>query len=530
VPGRFTLVQNPADSKEYRVETTDVFWYKQNSSTVDRFQFNCTVSDPTSTWQTAQLSFILDLTNSAPTFDAQDTSPSQEYYYMNENSDTNSVIRNFLTQNTARNGSADPSNNTAGLVWTLGGPNATLFTLGASTGILKPSPDGVTAGLNTYEITVTLTDASNGTGALSVTQTYFIVKGYTPSNIGNTVGDSWSADFFNISGYAQHRFAWYMSDTTLTASQLPPADPSNLGTQTYASESVFSNQNKQNPVNVSSYKLLTQGSFIFGIERSEIRNFDLGTGSTAPVDGTINVVAYWRLKGSSTWAEASDLNNTNSLFVDYENTGSTPEGKDMGYAFFAQNRNNYPAGDGVEFAFIGVANGRQNQYVNKISMSGQINIRDLHYTGASQTQQSYRYYIWPSGGAATAAGATMTGSPIFIYSDNPLAENTQKFFTGSQAFPYTTDFGTIYTPPSTQFYVTKLIGGPPSAGVGVVRDRNGTINSTVAEFETTLKIDGTTGLIDNSLLPVGYSNGYLGSFKSRATVTTDQSNTYFDTL
>jgi hypothetical protein len=550
VPSRFTLVQNPADSKEYRVETTDVFYYQQNSSTVDRFQFNCTVSDPTSTWQTAQLSFILDLTNSAPSLDPQDTSPSQEYYYFFEDSTTSFKIRNFLTENTSRNGSADTFNNTAQLRWDLGGPDAALFILGITSGVLSPSAAGVAAGLNTYEITVTLTDAAYGAGALSVTQTYFIVKGYEPSNIGNTQGDTLN-EFFNFNpaspgGLRESSYhAWYISDSTLTASDLPPYDTFWLASRNYDTFPIGSREVKRPPVNISSNKLLAQGGFIFGVEESDITNLDLGTSCTAPVTGDLAINVYYRDKGSSTWNIATDLNNTNSLEIDYKNFNTLPLGNDRGYAFFAQERNQYSSSaTGIEFAFIAKTAGDDNSglhcgtYGNSIGMSGKIILRDLHYTGASQTQQTYQYKIYEGGGASTAAGATKTGATEYIYADNPLAENVEKFFTGTQVLNGTTDFATIYTPPSTLYYVVELEWGPAASSGppgGLTHDRNGLINQTsgsnvVDRFATTIKIDGTTGLIDRSLIPVAASDGYQLSFKSRGTITTDQTNTYFDTL
>ena len=258
----------------------------------------------------------------------------------------------------------------------------------------------------------------------------------------------------------------------------------------------------------------------------------------------IGVEAYYREAGSSSWNLAIDLNNTNSLDIDYKYDISSTN-NERGYAFFAQERNQYSSSaTGIEFAFIARATGQDNSnppttgpYGDSIGMSGNIVIRDLHYTGNSQSQQVYQYKIYEGGGASTPASATKTGSTEYIYADNPLAENVEKFFTGTQALPGTTDFATIYTPASTLYYKVELERGPASsgAGPGLTYDRNGKINETsgsdvVSRFATTVKIDSTTGLIDRSLIPVAVSDGYQASFKSRATITTDQTNTYFNTL
>jgi len=338
-----------------------------------------------------------------------------------------------------------------------------------------------------------------------------------------------------------------MADSTLAESDLP-----GLGSvSSYSSLTASSTRNRQTPVKVAN--TVTQGGFIFGIEQSDIVNLDLGTSANGNVFADIRVEAYYREVGSSSWNLASDLNNTNSLDIDYAFKVETnpnlpqPPNDERGYAFFAQERNQYSSSaTGIEFAFIAVATGQDNSnppitgpYGDNIGMSGNIVIRDLHYTGASQSQQTYQYTIYKGGGASTPAGATKTGPTEYIYADNPLAENVEKFFTGTQSLPYTTDFSNIYIPPSTLHYIIELESGPASSSSSPstrTYDRNGLINSpfgggsVVSRFATTVKIDSTTGLIDRSLNPVAVSDGYLSSFKSRATTTTDQTNTYFDTL
>ena len=546
ITGKFSLQENPLDSNQYRVILLENEVFLENSDNVDEYTITFRIEDDfeNSEWVSVDLTETLKLSNTTPSFDPQTTSPNQVYYYFFEDSDTNFQIHNFLTENNALNGSADATGNQSQLKFDLFGTNADLFELDENTGVLTPSTAGVAAGLNTYEITVTLTDANRGTDSIPVLNDYLIVKGYEPSNNGNTIGQiNWSADFYwapnSPNLYNQHYLAWYMSNSTLTESQLPGRG----SVLTYSGLSTSTTVNRQAPVKVAN--AVTQGGFIFGIEGSKIVNFDLGN-ANGNVFADIQVETYYREVGSSSWQIASDLNHTNSLDIDYGYDISSTN-NERGYAFFAQERNQYPSSTGIEFAFIAYAKGIDNsnypstpkQHGDSIGMSGNIIIRDLHYTGPNQTQQTYQYTIYEGGGASNAAGATKTGTTKYIYADNPLAENVEKFFTGTQVYAGTTDFSSIYKPPSTLFYIIELEWGPAASSSSPsarTYDRNGLINSplggntTVSRFATTVKIDNTTGLIDRSIAPVAASDGYLGSFKSRATTTTNQINTYFNTL
>lgn len=556
ITGKFALQQNPVDSDQYRVILLENEVFLENSNSIDVYTITFRITDDflDSAWVSADVSEVLQLSNATPSFDAQATSPNQEYYYFYEDSTTAFVIRNFLTENNPLNGSADPNGNTSQLKFDLSGPNANLFSLDEDTGILRPSVDGVAAGLNTYDITVTLTDANRGPGSIPVSQDYRIVKGYEPSNNGNRVGENnWQAEFnFDTSSEFPVTdtvyFAWYMSDNTLAATDLPEYKYD--FDDSYATFNYGEYSQKKDPLKVAN--AVTQGGFIFGIEKSYIFNLALGQPNVADVEGNIKIHSYYREVGANSWNQATDLNNTNSLYIDYKYDTFLTEAnnKDRGYAFFAQERNQYaPTAPGLEFAFIARAYGFDNfgepgnegDYGNPSAIRGNVLIRDLHYTGENQTQQTYVYKIYPDGGSLTPGGAAKTGNPTFIYADNPLAENVEKFFNGNQAF-YQTDFSDIYKPTSTQHYFIELEYGPATTGSpggpGRTYDRNGKINDfyagAVDRFSTVLKIDNATGLIDRSLVPVAKTNdGYtptLGSsgFGSRGTITTDQTNTYFD--
>lgn len=561
IVGKFGLQENPLNSSEYRVILLENEVFLENSTNIDVYTITFRITDDNSSseWVSADVSEILELSNATPSFDEQTTSP-QEYYYFFEDSTTAFVIRDFFNDNNARNGSADPNGNTSQLKFDLSGDDASLFTLDENTGVLRPSAAGVAEGLNTYDITVTLTDANRGPGSIPVPQNYRIVKGYEPSNNGNEYGQfEWEAYFnFDPSNPIPVQdtvyFAWYMSDNTLTADDLPEYRYNFNGS--YAAFNYGEDSEKKDPHKAAN--AVTQGGFIFGIEQSDIYNADIGTGLEflADVYGWIDVHSYYREAGTSSWNQATDLNNTNSLYIDYKYDVSLDEvdNKDRGYAFFAQERNQYaPGASGLEFAFIAKARGdnnagapgNQSPYGNTIRMQGDILIRDLHYTGENQTQQTYQYRIYPEGGADNAENVTNTGTPIYIYADNPLAENVEKFFNGTQIpFNGTTDFSDIYIPPSTQFYLIELVDGPAATGnfggPGATYDRNGVINDfsqyPVDRFSTVLKINYSTGFIDRSLAPVARTNdGYLpqyragsSGFESRGTITENQANTYFN--
>jgi len=441
-------LQYDSGNNEYYIQLEQELVFVQQSPVRDIFTFTFTITDtnPNSAWGSVQLSETLTLSNTDPTFDPQ---PSQTYYYFFEDSTTSFSIRNFLTQNNALNGSAGSSINQDGLVWSISGTDANLFTINSTTGVLSPSSAGVSAGFSTYEVDVTLKDASGIAAGGSVTQTYTIIKGFTPTNV--ALGYRGPTGPFEGSYGSTHpsiippppntrEYLYYVSANSLTESQLP-GDP-NI-TATFIKR--FGTQ------------ALTTGAIQFGLENA----FTFAGGSSAPSSTpygcTLEVTPYYRANNSSAWGNLEDINNRDfssgpSTFVT-NTSSSTPTY--WSNIFYAQNT---PG----EYAWVVrlTADATFNSY-GIASFQGAL--RDLHYTGSfnSGDQEIYQYRLYDNNGAGWASIPTSNssiGTFTTVYSDQPLAEYNTKFWTNS-------DLSTVYIPPvANRYYVIELNNTFPSTG------------------------------------------------------------------
>lgn len=383
------------------------------------------------------------LSNTDPTFTAQTTSPSQEYYYFFEDSTTSFSIRNFLTQNNALNGSAGSSINQNELVWSISGTNANLFSINSTTGVLSPSTAGVAGGFNTYEVDVTLKDANGIVDGGSVTQTYKIIKGFTPTNV--TLGyqapsgplqQALGQEYQPIPNTPNTReFIYYIAANSLSESQLP--GDSNI-TATFIKR--FGQQ------------ALTTGAIQFGVE-----DIYASWGGTSSYGYELEITPYYRSSGSGTWvsianssAPPKDLNNRpfSSASVTVTNT-TTSIPTYWANIFYAQNT---PG----EYAWVVT--------VSRVQVSGPLTymfvnfkgtLRDLHYTGSFNggDQEIYKYRIYDNNGAGWNSIPTSNsniGVGTTVYSDQPLAEYNTKFWTNN-------NLSTVYTPPvASKYYLIEL--------------------------------------------------------------------------
>ena len=391
VSSKFSL-QYDSGNNEYYIQLDEELVFVEQSPTVDVFTFTFTITDtnPSSAWGSVQLSETLELSNTDPTFDAQ---PAQTYYYFFEDSTTSFQIRNFLTENTARNGSAGSSINQDELRFYISGPNANLFTINTNTGVLSPSSAGVSAGFNTYEIDVILKDANGSADGASVTQTYYIIKGFTPTNV--TTGYRFPTFFEGAYGDTYpgmqqpntREYIFYVAANSLTESQLP--GDSNI-TATFLHR--FGTQ------------ALTQGAIQFGVE--EICTSLNSTQSSYGYQ--LELKPYYRASSSGAWvntttssAAPNDLNNR--PFVNQFGTGAVT---------FVQNDNsNVPTYNSNIF----YAQNTPGEYawvvtITRTTMPGGILsygfanfygvLRDLHYTNSSSGgQRIYKYRIYDNNGA-----------------------------------------------------------------------------------------------------------------------------------
>ena len=443
---KFSL-QYDSGNNEYYIQLDEVDVFVEQSPTVDVFTFTFTITDtnPSSAWGSVQLSKTLELSNTDPTFDAQ---PAQTYYYFFEDSTTSFEIRNFLTQNTARNGSAGSSINQDELVWSIGGTNASLFTINTNTGVLSPSSAGVSAGFNTYEIDVTLKDANGSAAGASVTQTYYIIKGFTPANV--TLGyrttnmmDGIFGDNFPSQGFAPpntREYIFYVAANSLSESQLP-------GNSSITASFIkrFGSQ------------ALTQGAIQFGIENI----YAYGNAVQSAYGFELEIKPYYRANSSGTWTQTTpssappkDLNNREfwgggqiGRSTSVTNT-STSAPTNRSNIFYAQDTpGEYAWVVTLERSVIGLTNS-----YGIANFSGVL--RDLHYTNSSSGgQRIYKYQIWDNNGAGWSSIPTSwqnIGLSTTVYSDQPLAEYNTKFWTNN-------DLSTVYTPPvANKYYLIEL--------------------------------------------------------------------------
>ena len=445
VSNNFSL-QYDSGNNEYYIQLDQELVFVQQSPTRDIFTFTFTITDtnPSSEWGSVQLSETLELSNTAPTFDVQ---PAQTYYYFFEDSTTSFQIRNFLTQNTARNGSAGSGINQNGLVWSISGANANLFSINSTTGVLSPSIAGVAAGFNTYEVDVTLKDASGIAAGGSVTQTYYIIKGFTPTNVSigskipSFLDGAYGDNFPTMPQPNTREYIFYVAANSLTESQLP-GDPNITATFLHR----FGTQ------------ALTQGAMQFGIENIHTT----GNSVQNPYGYELEITPYYRAGSSGTWINTTsssvppkDLNNR--LFVNQFGGGTTTTIRNnssiaptyRSNIFYAQNT---PG----EYAWVVTITRAQISGVNSYGIANFYGVlRDLHYTGSfnSGDQEIYKYRIYDNNGAGWPSVPTSwqnIGTGTIVYSDQPLAEYNTKFWTNN-------NLSTVYTPPvANKYYLIEL--------------------------------------------------------------------------
>jgi hypothetical protein len=442
---KFSLQYNSGNS-EYYIRLDEELVFVEESPTVDVFTFTFTITDnnPSSVWGSVQLSKTLELTNTDPTFDAQ---IANEYYYFYEDSDVNFVIHNFRTfaNNNAQNGSANASLRQNQLTFELGGQDANLFTLNATTGELKPSSAGVAAGYNKYTITVTLRDANgNGTNDVGgeVTNTYYIIKGFTPINLipsETILGEEAPIE----SGYEKIAWIFYIAENELTESDLP--SPSFTVDETYLhrlGESAF-----------------TDGTFQFGVENIHIKD-----GPSSLYGGQLKVDIYYRSNSSGAWSNSlntqppKDLNNSNSQYDNISNgPGLLRVINDSPDEPFAKQNLFYAQDTAGEYAFVVTFEDTElNLPSGGYTFSASVYLRDLHYLSSARTQEKYKYTVYTNSGTGwTTTPTARTGPAETVYSDQPLGEYNTKFWEDS-------DLATVWEPPtSDKYYLFELIGSDP---------------------------------------------------------------------
>ena len=496
---KFSLVEDTVDKYFIRLDQELAFVEQSPNRDVFTFTFTITDNNPSSAWGTAQLSETLTLSNTAPTFDAQ---PAQTYYYFFEDSTTSFEIRNFLTDNNARNGSAASLLNQDELRFYISGTDANLFDIDTNTGVLTPNSNGIAAGFNTYEIDVTLKDANGSADGASVTQSYTIIKGFTPTNL--TLGEE--NVFVEIGnhpsggGYDSIQYVFYMATSDLSESDLPTV-PNVDVEDTFRIGGTDANGDPQ---------ILTQGAFQFGIENIYATGGDTGDPAYGIYGFDLDLRVYYRANSSSSWTIASNKDLNNRVFAAPTSVSAFNEpGQTSGPTYRA---NIYYAQDTPgEYAWVVHLEKNSGQHPNQYmeaNFSGVL--RDLHYTNSeSGGQRIYTYIVFDNNGSGYNSVPTSVAgsSTTTVYSDQPLAEYNTKFWT-------TSDLSVVYTPPvGGKYYVvrhafdavysTYKTSGLDLVGVPVLLSSTGEIERTsTTTHVATRRINGALTTLSSLTTPL----------------------------
>ena len=445
----FELISLPGG--EYRIQNTVGYEYINNSSTQDVFTFDITfnqaANQPT-TWGTQTLSFTGGLTNNTPSFSVA----SPPYYYYNDTYVADQVIHDFGTQPDSVNGANAATTQKLDLRWTIIAGNAAgYFDIDATSGELKLTTAGLASGNNSYPITIRLEDASlngatPGTGSLHFDQNITVIKGYALSSSGvdETQTIAGANSYTPPAGGTKTTdyYCYYLSDSTILDSNLPDFNNSTGGFFDPSSSAVDNgNQNL-----ASAYKIgnkLTTGEFIFSVESAYVQHTSTNTGV---IESKMRLNVYHRTSSSGPWVRIADSNNSGGTLTP-EMTVNNDAIDSQSFQFSM-----YFAQDTLgEYAFlIEVDSGVSQAEVFTYEFNP--TLRDLHYLGASQTQQVYRYDLFTnSNNGYTSSPVVCSASPpaapnVNVYADNPFGEYVREFFTAS-------DLVTIYAPPAAdRFY------------------------------------------------------------------------------
>ena len=147
-------VNTTATTGGYSFKITSPFVYTNTSDANDNFTLTMNITD-SSGISSGTLQLVGSLSNVIPVISNVTTG---ELPAINNDDATTGIVADY----SGVNGSSDASNNTLQLQWSItGGNTAGYFSINANTGQLTQT----SASANTYNLTIRLTDANNGTGA-----------------------------------------------------------------------------------------------------------------------------------------------------------------------------------------------------------------------------------------------------------------------------------------------------------------------------------------------------------------------------
>ena len=334
----FTLEQDTdaasSTYKAYRIKTNFRFTYLQDSITQDIFTFTLNITSNNALFVgTEPISFQGSLSNSAPSF-VQSTLPT-----INVTVDqTGSVGAGFTAygQDTTAVNGTNSGNTTANkesqLKWSIqsgnptgadGLPSFEIVSSGSNGGNLTQRPNNTPGGQHTLILKIEDCNGVANVGGLSANENQIIIVGPQPSNSGIkstcTTGPIQAnlgipiTNAFITKYNAQYGITgvWYLSDNTLTASDLP-VTPSTAQTGDASLTNTL-------------FKIgsaLTQGTMSLSMNAGLIWEGNPPSPSSG-LDADVTWKVWHRTNSSSSWAAIADINN---FTIDNSNTGTPSSG------------------------------------------------------------------------------------------------------------------------------------------------------------------------------------------------------------
>jgi len=441
----FTLEQDPV-LKSYRIKTTAEFVYLDDSITQDKFTFSIIVtssSNPQAFTPSQTLTLNVDLSNAAPSFDESPLPTIQATVDQTGNP--------FTGQDTlSKNGSASSTRNTEQLKWSIISGNPTgangqpSFVIDATNGNLSQTANNTPSGQHTLVLKIEDANGDTADGALSATTNQIIIIGPQPANSGIksvcTTGPI-QADLgipitnaFITKYNAQYGITgvWYLSDNTLTASDLP-VTPSTAQTGDASLTNTL-------------FKIgsaLTQGTMSLSMNAGLIWEGNPPSPSSG-LDADVTWKVWHRSNSSSAWAAIADINN---FTIDNSNTGTPSSGAikvDIDTSATGQGGNFYDQrvlayNQPGEYAIAAIDAKSVIAPNQSNALTCWVNSNDLYYSTCviengvnitGGTAQSYRYSIENTGSNSYYCPNAISGLP-YGYSHVPYGQYVTQFYTDS---------------------------------------------------------------------------------------------------
>ena len=504
----------------YYITNVSEFTYIYDSFEDDVYTFEITIRQDGTEWETATLSFQGSLTNNTPNYDL----PSPPYYYFNDTFTAGQLIHNFNTNN-IQNGSI--ANVTSGLKWEIvSGNSAGYFAWDndtsatySTTGRLTLTTAGLNAPIGSYPLDIKLTDAtssgSEDPDSLSVTKTPIIVKGWPRSSAGEGQGD-YQDGFVDVGENIEWVFAYYASDSTLNASDMPSVS---FGYYSFASSQPsppsvpYTPKTDFDNVPEKIGNTLTEGELVFEIDQM-VGHDPMAILGPTPVTADFQIDVYHRATPTDSWAIISDVNNNSGLKkFTFTNTWDPVLQDNRRY----DSLTSLGYGSTGEYAFIVRVSGSRASGGSEDPFYWTMNpyLGDLHYYGYGQVQNVYEYDLYTINGNGSTSttfvrDSSLPAGPVHtVYSEVPFGEYIRVFYTDSSLINVYNTTSTPAIGTADRYYPFKLAGSDS-------RELYASTFSTVTEnlwTQAKLGSDGSkdeTGATSARSTPTGFSwnSGY----------------------